>query len=317
VRISLPDGKTIVADSGSPDGDLALLSHAHGDHLYVDPPEEVIASDVTHALAAKRRSETRTPDRTGDPDVEPFDSGHVPGSRAFLVEADRRYLYTGDVSVRDRFFLDGFSPPSADVLIVESTYGRPEYTFPPQEEVEATIVDWLEDTADTPVLLMGYALGRAQELQVLADRADRNRIFVTDAIEQIDQVLEETTAATFRRESYSADVTLRAGDALVLPSQTNYLDFVERIRERTGALKAGFSGWAVDDSYRFARDLDVSVPLSDHCDFEELLSLIEAVDPAVVYTVHGFVDELAQAITTELGYPSQSLKPNQTTLSEF
>ena len=317
IRIALSGGRAVVADARHPDGDTNLLSHAHGDHLFREAPDTLVASELTLDLAGERRGEQPKSARDSDASVTMVDSGHVPGSRAFLIEDEHRYLYTGDLSVRDRFFLSGFDPPDADVLVVESTYGKPDYRFPAQAEIEATIVEWLEDTADRPVLLMGYALGRAQELEVLAERADRRRIFVTDAIDRLDSIIKASLDVEFHHQLFTNEVDLGPGDVLVLPSQTNNLQFVETLREETGAIKAGFSGWAIESSYRFARDLDVAFPLSDHADYDELLSVVEAVDPRKVFTVHGFVDELASAIERDLGYPSQALKRNQSTLSDF
>lgn len=317
ICIDLADGRTVVADASHPDGDFTLLSHAHGDHLYSNPPDEVVASELTLDLAEVRRDGLQRPERITPPDVSLLDAGHVPGSTAFLVEGDPRYLYTGDLSTRDRFGMAGFVPVDADVLIIESTYGRPTYRFPEQGALEVEILDWLAETADDPVILMGYALGRAQELVQLADRAGRDRIFITEAIESLNRPIQEHGVAEFRTERYDRSVPLEAGDALVLPGQTNSLEFVEQIRAETGAVKAGFSGWAIDDSYRYVRDVDVAFPLSDHCDFDELLDVVRAVDPQQVYTVHGFVDEFASEITSRLGIPAQALKRGQTTLGDF
>jgi len=317
IRIELANGTTTVADARVPDGDVALLSHAHGDHLYDEPPEAVVASSLTLDLAEIRRSDGERPDIADHPAVETMSAGHVPGSLGFRVGENPSYLYTGDCSTRDRFGMAGFEPVDADVLIVESTYGKPAYRFPDQSAVEAEIVDWLVDTRDSPVMLMGYALGRAQELLRLADRAERSRIFMTPAIENLNRPITAATGREFRGSVYEDETELGPGDALVLPSQTNSLSFVDRLQEKTGAVKAGFSGWATADSYRFARDLDVAFPLSDHCDFEELLSVVRRVDPDRVYTVHGFVDEFATAIKSRLGIEATALKRNQTALGDF
>lgn len=317
IRIELADGTSVVADASEPDSEYNLLSHAHGDHLYSTAPESVVASGLTLDLAQVRRPDQPRPEQRNAPWIDSIPAGHIPGSRAFLLDGETRYLYTGDLSVRERFGLSGFEPVEADVLIIESTYGRPAYRFPEQAAVEREIVDWLEETSDSPVLLMGYALGRAQELLRLADRAERSRIFVTPAIESLNRAIEAETGLEFRARRFEDDVTLGPDDALVLPSQTNSLGFVERLREDSAAVKAGFSGWAVDDSYRFARDLDVAFPLSDHCDFGELLDVVRAVDPERVYTVHGFVDDLATAIRSRLGIEATALKANQSTLGDF
>lgn len=51
-------------------------------------------------------------------------------------------------------------------------------------------------------------------------------------------------------------MTIRAGDVLILPAQTNKLSFVDRIVENTGAGKAGFSGWAIENDIYKRQRLD-------------------------------------------------------------
>ncbi|PSQ45870.1 mRNA 3'-end processing factor [Halobacteriales archaeon SW_7_68_16] len=304
VRIDLATGETVVADAGDPDGDVALLSHAHGDHLYHEPPAEVVCSETTAALARVRRDGPH-PEVVEHPRIDLLDAGHVAGSRAALIDdGETRLLYTGDISTRDRFFLSGLSVPDVDVLVTEATYGRPGYVFDPQEELEAAIVDWLR-TTDAPVLLMGYALGRAQELHLLADRAGRT-VHVTDAIRRLDETISDREGVGLDARSFDADRELTDDDAVVLPAQTGGLSFVDRLRE-AGAIKAGFSGWAVDEGFRFRGDHDETFVLSDHCDFSELIGLVERADPEQVYTVHGFTDDLARELTGR-GFEARSLK---------
>ncbi|PSP34602.1 mRNA 3'-end processing factor, partial [Halobacteriales archaeon QH_10_70_21] len=183
IEIELSDGTRVVCDADDPDGDVNVVSHAHGDHW---PEGEVAAvcSPLTAALATVRRDAPLH--CTADERVELLPAGHVAGSRAALVtDPDgTRYLYTGDVCTRSRFYLDGFEPPSADVLVVEATYGEPGYVFPDHAVLADEIRTWLAETTE-PVLLLGYALGRAQKLQLLAQAADRNRILTTDAVRRV------------------------------------------------------------------------------------------------------------------------------------
>ncbi|WP_224270021.1 MBL fold metallo-hydrolase [Haloprofundus salinisoli] len=318
IRIDLATGVTVAADSESVDGEINVLSHAHGDHLYRSAPGDVVCSELTAALVNARRDDEEPLTPTPHPSVELVDAGHVAGSTAALVDdGERTYCYTGDISTRDRFYLDGFRPPNADVLIIESTYGKPEYVFPPQKDIERELVDWLDDTHERPVLLFGYSLGRAQKLQLLAGRSDRSRLFVTKAVARINAVIEDHLDVSFGASRYRRDVELDAGDALVLPTQTSRLAFVDDIVEETGALKVGVSGWAVDRSFEFRGDYDETFALSDHCDFTELVDVVERTDPQQVYTNHGFADEFADYLAAELDYEARSLKRNQTALSDF
>lgn len=314
VEVVLSDGTNIVCDADRPDGDVHVVSHAHGDHT---PRESTAAvcSPLTADLATARTDETLQ--RASDPRVTLHQSGHVAGSTAALISDPdgTRYLYTGDVCTRGRFHLDGFEPVDADVLIVEATYGEPKYVFPDHDEVAGSIRTWLEET-DEPVILFGYALGRAQKLQLLAAEADRARVFTTPAVDRVNEVVADHLDVHFDVQEYGQDVSLEAGDALILPMSTTRLEWIDDLIDRSGAITAGFSGWAIEDSFKYRGDYDVTFPLSDHCDYEELLALVEAVDPDTVYTNHGAAEALASHLTSE-GYDATALRENQTSLGDF
>lgn len=314
IEIELSDGTTVVCDADEPDGDVTVVSHAHGDH-WPEGDVSAVCSPLTAELATARRE---TPlQATTDHRVELLPAGHVAGSRAALVtDPDgTRYLYTGDVCTRSRFYLDGFEPPSADVLVVEATYGEADYVFPDHATVAAEIGEWLIETTE-PVILFGYALGRAQKLQLLAGEAGCDRVLTTDAVRRVNEPIEAHHGVDFGAEPYESDTELTDGDALVLPMTSGRIDWIDRLAEAAGAVKAGFSGWAVDSSFKFRGDFDVTFPLSDHCDFEELLSLVEAVDPEQVYTQHGSAASLAGHLT-EAGYDATALRQHQTSLGDF
>jgi putative mRNA 3-end processing factor len=199
--------------------------------------------------------------------------------------------------------------------VIETTYGKPEYEFAPQTELERAIVDFLDDS-DGPLLLFGYTLGRAQGLQHLVERSSRPRPYVTKATARINRTIEDLVGVDFGAKRYREETELDAEDVLILPSQTSKLAFVDRIVEDTGATKVGFSGWATDSSFRFRGGYDETFVLSDHCDFGELVDVVERVDPETVYTQHGFADEFADHCVS-LGYDAQALRRNQTSLGEF
>ncbi|MFB6163371.1 MAG: MBL fold metallo-hydrolase RNA specificity domain-containing protein [Halococcoides sp.] len=314
VRIDVPGGPTVVVDASDPADGVPVYTHAHGDHLYDRAPDAAIASPLTRTLAGVRRD--AVPDPLDHPAVSLVPAGHVPGSRSVIVEGDRRVLHTGDCALRDRQLVEGFDPVSADVLVIESTYGSPEYAFPPPETVEDEIVTWLSATLDRPVILFGYALGRAQELQALVARSDRDRLFVSDAIRAMNAPIESAQDRSFGARSIDECDRIGAGDAVVLPSQVRSLGFVDELIAETGALTVGVSGWAIDSSFQYANDYDATFVLSDHCDFEDLLAVVDRVDPDRVYTVHGATEAFASELMTR-GYHAQALASDQHTLDEF
>lgn len=319
VVFDLASGDRVVCD-GRASGDVTVSSHAHGDHAVTATGEPVVCSPLTAALAAARRGTAPFESTAAHEFVELFDAGHVAGSRAARITdpaTGRRYLYTGDLSTRDRFYLDGFEPVDADVLVVETTYGTPAYRFPPPEALHREILDWLADTMDRVVLLFGYSLGRAQKLQRLAMRAGRSRTLVTDAVATVNAVVEDHLSVSFDVEPYERPAALAPGDAVVLPGRPRSSSVVDALDDRDDVVTAGFSGWAVDSSFQYRGGFDVTFPLSDHCDFDELVAVVEGVDPERVYTHHGHADEFADHLTREHGYETRALRRNQSTLAEF
>jgi putative mRNA 3-end processing factor len=204
----------------------------------------------------------------------------------------------------------------ADVLVVEATYGRPDYRFPPQDELDGRIVDWLADT-DRAAFLFGYSLGRAQKLQWLARRATNRRLVVHDAVHDVNRVVAAATDLDFGATPVGDVDRIRPDDVVVAPSGARRGGRVARALDRLDAVTAGFSGWAVDESYRYRTGYDEAFVLTDHCDFDELVALVRAVDPERVYTHHGFADDLAAHLSTRHGYDAVSLKRGQARLDEF
>jgi DNA ligase-1 len=282
-----------------------FVSHAHFDHLA--PHREVLLSPGTAALMR-----ARLPDRTGAR-IErelPFDrteplsaehpevrvtlhpAGHIHGSAMILLEhpARGRLLYTGDFKLRPGRSAEPCTPPRADLVIMETTYGLPHYTLPPTETVLAAIIAWcraaLED-GDTPVLF-GYSLGKSQEiLRSLAGAAlpvmlHPQTLRLTRIYENLGQ--EFPAYAPF-------DAASCAGQVVLCPPQAAQSPFVRKIpRRRTAVL----TGWALDPGARFRYQCDAAFPLSDHADYPDLLRFVELTGAARVLTLHGFAAEFAR-----------------------
>ena len=314
--------RQIVADARSTAGDVNVVSHAHADHTFRTSPETVVCSTETAAIATARTGVAFEFVESA-PGIELVPAGHVVGSRAAIIEvADgTRYCYTGDFSTRDRAFLEGFDPSAvdADVLVMETTYGHPRYRFPPQDELDADIREWIRVNADRPLLLFGYSLGRAQKLQWLAREAASDRsVLISESVRDVNRAIEDVTDLSFPGRGYDRAALDELSDELVvIPANQARSDWVERIIDRTGALKAGFSGWAVEESFLYRGGYDVTFPLTDHCDVDELIETVRAIDPETVYTHHGFDETFADVLATEHGYDARPLKRGQTALRDF
>lgn len=295
-------------DSRSSTGSINFVSHAHMDHVHTGPGK-VVCSDLTGKLAEARTGKEL--DTVEPEDIELIPSGHILGSRAALFDSGR-YLYTGDVSTRDRAYLEGFEPPSAEVLVLETTYGIPHYRFPEQERLESEIVDWVDDVRE-PLFLFAYSLGKAQKIQHLVNETSRP-VYAHEKVLEMNQVVEQNTGLEFGARPFEG--SMPEDGVFVGPTSLARNDAMQEKIDDMGGLKAGFSGWAVSDSYMDRGGYDRAFPYSDHADFDDLVSIVEAVEPEKVYTFHGFDEAFASYLRRE-GYNARALKRNQASLTDF
>jgi DNA ligase-1 len=96
-----------------------------------------------------------------------FPAGHIFGSAMSLIQAEgERLLYSGDFKLRHGLSAEPCEVPRADVLIMETTYGRPQYVFPPTEAVLERVIQFCREALDNgeTAVLLGYSLGKSQEL---------------------------------------------------------------------------------------------------------------------------------------------------------
>ena len=94
---------------------------------------------------------------------------------------------------------------------------------------------------------------------------------------------------------------------MVAPMMSTKSRFIQHMKKKYDAITIGFSGWANSKKFPFTRGTDYSIPLSDHCDYNELLELVKQSGAEKIYTIHGFVDEFSQELN-RLGFSSQPLR---------
>ncbi|MHA1304264.1 MAG: hypothetical protein ACTSQE_08015 [Candidatus Heimdallarchaeaceae archaeon] len=153
---------------------LLFISHAHSDHITKRPPENatIICSKITEALFKHFVSKAENIHCVEEYEwngikYSQLPSGHAVGSTALKIEtSDNTIIYTGDVSIREKGFTEPYKPQKCDILIVESTFGESRYSFPPIEDEITRAKELIQGYMDDhiPVILMGYAYGKAQLL---------------------------------------------------------------------------------------------------------------------------------------------------------
>lgn len=311
--IKIEGANSFALDSNPSNYDYSIVSHAHADHALKKDSSRILCSDLTRKITETRFDISIETAETEDVKLMP--SGHILGSSAALI--DEKILYTGDVATRDRAYIDGFEPVKAEEIVIESTYGIPNYRFPDQREIEKEIMDWIKDT-DRTLFLFAYSLGKAQKIQHIVQKATDRPVIAHGAVKKMNEVIEENTELEFRAENYKENKSvLEENGIMIAPSRSSQADYINKLVDKHEGVKAGFSGWAVDNSFKYRGGYDRVFPFSDHCDFDELVELVEEVDPEKVYTHHGFDEAFASYLSREKGFNARALKNNQSSLTDF
>ncbi len=298
--------------------DYTFVSHAHIDHMHnPSKNEKVIASSVTKELAKVRGYDLGETIEEAE-GVELLDSGHILGSRAIRIQ-DEVY-YTGDASGRARAFLGKCRTRQARILVMETTYGTPEYVFPPTAKLVKDVNSLIASAyhRGAPVVLMGYPLGKAQLLSYYFSSWEP--IFYHESVAAMNKVHVDHGVALKPGRRFDPlkdlDRLPRGPWVMVSPMASGRSRLMAHLKKEYGAVLVAFSGWAMGPGYRYAMSADYSFPLSDHCDYQELINLVRAVSPEMVYTVHGFATEFARDLR-KMGFSARPLAAYQSSLSDY
>ncbi len=270
---------------------FGFVSHAHSDHLARH--KKILCTPATKAFALQRIKNPHTfltlnfgeELSIGDYQISLHPAGHILGSAQILLSKNgQRLLYSGDFRISDSPVAEAFEFVQADVLIMETTFGKPHYKMPPRTEVEAELIDLCHSAlkqGKTPVVF-GYSLGKGQEaLKILTDAG--LPVEVDESIARFLPVFEEHGIHFADYRIFNPN---HWGDAVVLlPTHFRFQRFY---RNLANSYTIYLSGWGMDPDAKYRFGVDKVLPLSDHADYEQLFQLVETVKPSEVYCTHGF-----------------------------
>jgi len=286
--------------------DYVFISHAHMDHTnaFTDSSKIKYATPETIALyeAITQKKVKNTLPCVYDKTIEHHQttlkvikSGHVFGSAAVqMATKDVTFLYTGDFNYVDSLMQKAISPIECDVLVIESTYGRPDYIFPERNLVYDEIVDWAARTimeGGLPIIL-SYPVGKAQELTKLFNMYTSIPVVTHPSITRTNEAVNRFGQSLVYYDMAKEGEELIRSKSCVCIYPTCYRPNALRCVYPDSKI-ATVTGWALSFGKRSA---DVSFILSSHADYAQLIKFVEECKPKNVYTVHGFSEIFAHKL---------------------
>jgi len=302
-----------------PKGGKVLLSHAHSDHVKLSKKADFFATPQTIDLVRQRFGDAKFEPMQKNKkhkidgfELELLDNGHILGSAQAKFCADgKEFVFTSDFRLQNSLLFDGAKPLGADTLVLETTFGSPEYIFPKQDEVAKNLTSWVEKNSKKGlVLLSGYSLGKAQELTRISNDAGVVPI-VHDSIYELNKIY--GVHGTKLGESLKLDHNLKDSSVLIMPPQLvdRHLFATLEHFDKRKIFSALATGWKNRGAF------DATFPLSNHADYNDLLEYVRLSNPKLILTDHGFCEEFARKLN-KLGYNAKPLKQHkQKMLGEF
>ena len=217
-----------------------------------------------------------------------FSAGHVLGSSQLLVEGERgRFVYTGDFKLASSLTCEAPEVKRCDVVLMECTFGRSQYVFPPREELEDEMITFARralEAGGVPIFY-AYSLGKAQEAIAILG-GNGLALTVHPSVAAICDVYVERGVALPPYVCYD-EQTYQPESVLIWPPSSRGLPKALRNRHKRTAM---LTGWAIDGRQSFRYGADRSFALSDHADYPALLRYLELAQPRKVLLNHGFPD---------------------------
>lgn len=271
----------------------ALISHAHADHacpgnliVYCTPATQAIME----SRYGSRASIGFIPKGfyqeffIKDIQIQLFSAGHVLGSAQILmIYKGVRYLYTGDYKMQKDATCDPIDYVKADVLITESTFANPNINHPdPENEIQQL------NGIPYNILLGAYPLGKAQRINYLINIHCPNKtVLLHHSIIRIHKVYEQFGVNNLLYKPYDRKIMKHRSDqefVYIVPPITFNSSF--RVRDM---VRVFASGWEY-----LQRNNSMSLYISDHVDWKDILEYIKYVEPQEIWTIHGEGHKLAE-----------------------
>ena len=282
---------------------INFVSHAHFDHLARGDKGIFLSSPETKRLALLRLHKMTNHHETLA-NFQLINNGHILGSRGLLFND---VYYTGDICTRTRGVLQAASIPKCKTLIIETTFGKPEFIFPPISKIKNDVNKIISKAYSNgqPVLLLGYKLGKAQILSEMFSNWDP--LYYHDSVKLVNDVYIELGVKLKPNFGHLAaernNLLGKKPWVMIAPKDTSVSNFVKVIKSRYDAIVIDFTGWAVSTPYGVA---NYKIPLSDHCDFNELINVVKTSEAIKVYTTHGYTSEFSSTLQ-DMGIDSSPL----------
>ncbi len=284
----------------------AVITHAHSDHARWGSKQYLCHPDTAPLLQL----------RLGPVDVQSLDwgealtindvqvslhpAGHIIGSSQVRVAYKGEvWVVSGDYKVVSDGISGSFEPVPCHHFITESTFGLPIYQWEYQEVIYRQIRNWVleNQAAGYSSVLLAYSLGKAQRVISCLSELEQP-IYAHGAIANTQETLIQSgwNLTPVVRVPVEPNRNQLKGSIVVAPPSADGSSWMKKF----GPVKVAVcSGWMQVRGNARRRNVDAGFVLSDHADWNGLITAVKATGASSVYVTHGFQSAFSRYLTEQ------------------
>ena len=216
-------------------------------------------------------------------------AGHIIGSSQIRVEYQGEvWVVSGDYKREQDGISGTFESINCHAFITESTFGLPIFQWRPQQEIYNDIINWIIKNKENgkASILIAYSLGKSQRvLQALKETTQT--IYAHGAIYNMQQ--------TFIDAGWGLNPVVRITPETPKELLKETVVIAPPGAEGTSWMRKFYpysigvcSGWMQVRGNARRRNVDAGFALSDHADWNSLITTIKETGAEKVFVTHGF-----------------------------
>lgn len=295
--------------------DKALITHAHSDHARFGSSNYLAVKESEYLLRLRlgqdivlqtvNYGENIT---INNVNVTFFPAGHVLGSSQIRIEHNGEvWVVSGDYKTEEDFTCERFEPVKCNTFITESTFALPIYKWCPQDEIFTEINQWWKRNKENNVasIIFGYSLGKAQRVISGLDPSI-GPILTHGAVENVNQCY-RNSGIRLPSTQYIGEVVdknLFGSAVIIAPPSADSGIWVKKFKNYSASFA---SGWMQIRGNRRRRSVDRGFVLSDHADWNGLLSTVKETGAEKIYVTHGYSSSFVKYLC-ESGYDAEAVQ---------
>lgn len=233
-------------------------------------------------------------------------AGHIIGSAQIRLEYKGKIVVvSGDYKVQDDGISTPFEPIKCHEFVTESTFGLPIYNWDSIAQQNKAMQNWVihNQSQGKTSVFVGYSLGKAQRIMKALNKiapiyTHYSITKLNEAYKQVGVQLPEYTSLDFRESVAHVDQSV-----VIVPPALVESNVLKKIPNMVYAI---CSGWMQIRGARRWRSADAGFAISDHADWNGLVTAIKETQAVKVYVTHGQTGVFTRYLT-ELGIEAVEL----------